>query len=921
MGPLDPSPSAAEPESGAAPHPEGPGPLLPRSARPLMGPLNLPPSAAEPESDATPRAVLLAPPPPFRVKLPSMSAHIPTRLALACALALTGACTQDPTPAYELPDFARPPARHDVGFVGDSGPRHDASPHLDAQPGLDAQSDADTDAEPPPDVWLPPTPGPASPEAIQVLSVRADTRVGWIAQGALWSARIDRFGVLAETARVHDVPPGLRGPVLGGRTATGPAWVAIADGPDGMWRAYNLSAAEPAPVEMQIWGDARVVTTSATVVIFGRSGPEADAPVAWRTITADPAPPVAPSEPVEGEEGESPAAPESPDARRIDELGVQLPEHAFVGLSNAVLGFSDGLCAGLLPNLNLGEPWYCHARSDARAVGDKQQIYFVGQHREDLALWQAMPGASFRPGQPMPEDDDDLPQTPEGEAEEGDLDAEVPEGPQPLPASAVLATGATLLGWFSPVDGAQVAHVRDDRGEALWVFEPTRIRIVPLEEGSEVRALATNRRDLFTLSWDDEGRLSVAAAAVEEGPLPPIFHPAATCGGQVEPEDCSDLDRDCDGSPKGNRCCVNLLQRRTEASLKAPRLEGDAWVAGFDLERLLVVIPRGAHTELLRIPVAEISNQINPFIQWPGAGEPLRVATEGGRLVILRAAQDAPQSGEGPGQEEPARPDLLWWVGQDTLDTSTTPPTGPVSQAPCAPVFDVRLFNPPAGSFARVYCAESAWDVPFAQPEQPIERPYPQGPVRWLSLHAFGRDELLLAHGDDHELVRLTDTAEQFELSPEPLPDVLASMANAERVLPIRPPVAYEGWYARVNDARIEVWSDERGWRPMPSTRWPIAAQLSAYDPIGLSVVQLRDPQTAENPNTIPLDVRVHHLGPSAPPWGRSPRATNQQPMEQGVYSGMRLGDFPVTAFNRPVLLRLGGPVQSGLVGEAVQCD
>ncbi len=704
-------------------------------------------------------------------------------LAAALLLAALTGCDADPSEPFVPPDYARPT---DAG--GDARPT-DARVRLDRAVGPDrGVPDGGPDQGPMGDA-LPPdggvAPGPAGPDSVALLAARGDTRVAWIAEGALWRLRIDSQGAPGEPERLFAVPDGYTGPLVGARARPEPIWVVLADGPNDALRAYDLSAQDPTPIDTDLYLPARLAEVNGRVVLLGRSAPDAASALAWRTLTLPGEPPVVDPDADAGVDD----TPDDP--RTLDTAGMHDPRHLTAGLAEFVLGFDSGQCAAVLNGDGLGDAWACGARAGARAMGAPKQLYFADLIDGELVTWSGLPGAPDR--------------TPR--------------------ALTPVTDGVT---WLPPVRGGQLALVGEPDGRYLWWFEFDRARrsVAPVADDTLGATYVLARPGVAVLlRWDADGRPVVSD--VELADVPDATPPAgegAECATVVLPEDCGPSDLDCDGAPANGRCCATNA-RATTARLSA-RVDG-AWYAGVGDGRLALITRSDETVALRRLTLGVDSADAEATVEWPDVLALHGAANAESRVVALGEAATGPV--------------LLWYVGAQGLDDSVSPPRGARTAIPCDEALGVTLrARGDAVPTARVFCRDTAYDV--AGPEaEPVARPYPGDPVAWvrrLEDPAAADPAWLVATGDAYTLAHWTWGDDGFEAL-DALPPGVEPLVDASplaREYPVQPPVVGGGWAARVVDAQVQVWVDGLGWWDAPGSRWPRMASLSAHEPVALTV-------------------------------------------------------------------------------------
>ncbi|MCA9547656.1 MAG: hypothetical protein KC613_24805, partial [Myxococcales bacterium] len=201
---------------------------------------------------------------------------------------------------------------------------------------------------------------------------------------------------------------------------------------------------------------------------------------------------------------------------------------------------------------------------------------------------------------------------------------------------------------------------------------------------------------------------------------------------------------------------------------------------------------------------------------------------------------------------------------------------------------------------------------------EPVARDYAAGPLRWLTALPpdGGPQAWLVATGDTHTLARWRWADDGFEPI-EGLPlelEVLADGPGVNREWPIQAPVAPGGWPARVVDAQLQVLLPEGEWWRAPGTRWPLAARLSAYEPLAVTVGHLDGPASR-------LTLFLHHLGPDGAFWGRPGVDSGELRWALADDQGPAVGAFEAGPFKFPVTWIMRGAENGEVLGDVVSCD
>jgi hypothetical protein len=801
-------------------------------------------------------------------------------LLLLVALAAAGC---DPETKTTLPPKPDAGERFDQGFqprMDAATPRRDAEVDLDVSvedmgPMVDgAMGDADAadaiiDAEP---VDMGPAGGPPPRSRAVVLSGSNDAWVAWARGGRLLARRLPDGG---EPGPVIDVAEAvdLSGPLLGSRTRSGPPWVLLPDPLTRELHAHDLEAPEADPVPMGVWGPARLLNVGAQTVIMGADGPKADA----RTIVR-----------VFDDLGRGRTL---PDGRGLPAAASLTP-----ALGRLVAGFDVGVCAtldtGALDDA-VGLPWRCHARPGAVSVGAGEALYFVGAVAERVVMWRGMPGAAVDPT-----------------ADGADVTVLVNQ-PATVEALHTLADNRVLINTVG------LDH------DTLWLLEDDAVRSVDLSAvGDAVLGVATFRRRVLRVDWN-EGQPVMIEVPPADGPAPPLYTKPEGCNISINPEDCSPNDQDCDGLTQGALCCADGAVH-TRVPLPDGVLPARGWRVLTSDAGLIFVVPTG---DAVRMYVRQPGDTTRPVLgqsiptvgQWLATGELRHVANRRVRTVmhVARApgpmppGEDAGVADMGPEDagadageagdagdaaldmgvadagEDMGTPDmglpmleheLLWFVDAETQ--GRTP-------APCEPV---ALHVLDTDGRTRVFCADRAVDLdPLAEAGADLAYPVADR-VRWIWTAPFGDDELVLAAtGELHTLNVWRLTPDGFTVEQPFLGGDVEAMSAADRALPFRPPLMPGQRPARVVDeAELEVYVAGRGWRPVPTTPWPLEARLLHHAPLAISVADTLPPDALEGR----LAVFVHDMDATGTLWGRRFAPPGSATLSESVFWGLAVPEF-----------------------------
>lgn len=734
-------------------------------------------------------------------------------------------------------------------------------PVFDMTMPVDMPDVPDMDGVDMPDMAPPGEPPPR--EATIVLTNRDDGYAAWVRGGRLFSAHLPKDAEAFEPAVDVADASSFEGRLRGYRLTGSRPYVVLPSGEGGMLQAVDLTG-RSAPTDLGMYPPFDVFLDG-EVLLVGQLGPEPDAQRGWRLIEVGNA--------------LGPVFPEI--------AGFGLPRSAAQAMGGWVIGFADEACLDTTRTAVLEAPWLCHGRPGARLVGDgAERLSFVGPTNEGIRMWQAMPAV-----------------------------AAPPEGGEAEDVRVELARGS-IIDWFPQPTLGQLMHVSEDGGaEALWWVRATQTQRAEITDPDTILGLSVIRSDIRVIRWDAEADGPVPdAVEFAAGPVPPVFAPPMECNAYGA-EQCGG-DQDCNGITGGSLCCRDIATRRVVTRLPLAEAPNPQWFAGWADVGLLLLVVIENQARLLNHPEDNATGaEARAVGTWDGVVELRHFNNRLTRVVAHADVVDFDNPVE-EGMPPNTLPGLLWFTGQDGPTTSSTP---------CAEVLGLRILD--GLGRTRVWCADGAVDVEHGQAMgDPV--PYPDGiaDVKWIEPNALGNDGLyLVAHGDEHTLA-LWQMAEDFTLSAsdEALPMAVTQLAAEDRVLPFRLPVIAGGRTARVADGVLQLLVPGAGWQRVPGTAWPIAADISRYEPVAVSMGLTEHP-TADDSGLRAIGYYLHSLQPGTQPWGQRYNPEQGTDNKEFDFHGVHFGDYP-QGLGRPVYLAAkgnvtGGNASVGFEGTLIQCE
>ena len=779
-------------------------------------------------------------------------------LALVAGVALIG-CEPEPTIFVDR-DGGEPDP--EPAPAPEPGPGFDMQIDM-AEPEviLDMAIDVGLDMGPLTDMDAAPPPGPPPREQTIVLSNRDDGYIGWVRAGRLFSARLvkDAEGV-TEVADIADASS-LNGRLQGYRLTGSRPYVVLPSGEEGQLQAIDLTG-RSAPTDLGLYGPFRVFV-DADVLLVGRLGPAEGAQPAWRVIE------------VGNRLG----------AITADKSGVPLPRTATRAMGGWVFGFDGPTCLDMTRTAVIEAPWFCQGRPGSRLVGDgNERLSFVGPTEEGIRMWQAMPSVAARP-----------------------------EGAEDPALRVDLAQGA-IIDWFPQPSTGELVHISEGATEALWWIRATQTQRAEITDPESVLGLSVVRSDIRVIRWDaDAGQPVPEAIEFAAGPVPPTFEPPRMCNAYAA-ETCGDDDLDCNGIPDGGLCCREKIVNVIETRLGPGDTPNERWFAGVaDVGLLLMVrIATLNEVRLYSHPRNDDSGNVARRVGlWENITALKRFSNRSTQIVALADAIDFDnpvEEGTPPNTTEA----LLWFRGVE--GASRTVP-------PCAEVRGLRVLN--AAGRTRVWCADMAIDLDSgAEMGDVVNYPEGTGTVQWLEPNALGQaNQVLVAHGDDYTLTLWTlDDDLNPVVAEEALPMAVTLLSPEERMQPFRLPVIAGGQTARVNNGVLQTLVPGMGWTKVPGVFWPIAADISRYEPVALSVGYTEVPGSRGALELTRFGYFIHSLQPDTQPWGNRYNTDQRVDLPRTQHHGAWFGDFPSGAFEDPIFISAQGAAQpNGVSYEATQ--
>lgn len=700
-----------------------------------------------------------------------------------------------------------------------------------------------------PDLAVPDEP-PTREETI-VLTNRDDGYIGWVSGGRLFSARLQQDAEAVDSVTDVGDASSLEGRLRGYRLTGSRPYVVLPSGEEGMLQAVDLTGRRD-PVDLGLYPPFDLYVDG-DVLLVGQTTPAEGASTGWRTVG------------IGNELGDV----------YVDETGFPLARSAAQAMGGWVLGFDGEACLDMTRSAVVEAPWFCQGTPGARLVGDGgERLSFVGPTVEGIRMWQAMPSVSVPP---------------EGAAD---------------PSLRVDLTAGAIIDWFPQPTLGQLVHISEDGGaEALWWIRATQTQRAEITAPETILGLSVIKSDIRIIRWDEAtGRPVPDAVEFAAGPTPPTFDPPMSCNAYAA-EQCGDDDLDCNGVPEGGLCCRDVSDRRISARL--PQGEGPepTWFAGVaDVGILLLMVVEG-EARLLNHPHDNANGEEATEVAiWENV---VRLHHFANRVTRVVASADVLDIDNPADEGEPANtlPGLLWFSADQGATSSGTP---------CADLRALEILD--AAGTTRAWCADGAVDLPFGQGAgDAVAYPPETGTVHWIEPHALGQAGLyLVAHGEAYTLSLWSlDEGLTPMIAEEALPMAVTLLTAEERMVPIRLPVIAGGPVARVFEGALELLEPGMGWRRMPSSRWPVQADISRYEPVALSVGYTEDPAESDDPEFARVGYFLHSLQPNTQHWGQ--RYSSRGPdIQLFTHHGARFGEYPVGARLDPIFVFAAGNIAGG---------
>jgi len=708
----------------------------------------------------------------------------------------------------------------------------------------------------------------------------------------------------------------LQGARLPGVAAEQSAWALVSEG-IGPWIAVDVTGRTD-EVSLGLYGPVRMAqrfglgTDPDTVLIVGRTGADATAAVGLRALG--------------GFGSQSPNF-----LRRGIPLPVAIAatgaDWTFAFADGTCLLLDD--TAGV-PSQEFGEEtlaglgaWMCMSREGDAFVGSGALDSTVN------ALYLARPdntgGVSLRAVRPglnheipvtafmadADGNDNEMEPAPEqndaGPADAGARDAGVEAPPSAETTSPILINSipegvALRLG----TDASPVVAVADENG--LHILEPPT---------SPVGVLSGPLSTVFTVHVENNLPVVIPGNWAETQPSTPADD-VASCLNR-SPERCDDVDHDCDGSPRAGTCCRDAEELDWIYRLKAGQLPArDTYLTYALNDREQQIITLAEEVRLLDRGGAMSSVCA---VCWPGEMRVQMTASQG-RTVALAVALDSLDSETCPddavvpcrAESSPFVPDPTMAAPYEALaiyERRTVDEEEPARflASPCQgdehikrlevhedqqgrfiPEAEMGADDAPPVYFMRVFCETMWFDLPFdgsppiAQLYTDIEGIDGDVDVDWLGAPRYDGDgALFLARrrlGDGSEQMDVWRSRNPTDAQPTSLavvnpPAWLATMSDEDTTLPFQFPA--EGFLpartVTVSDSGstaslIERYEAGLGWTRLPTTLWPIDAQITPDGTMAVAAAHLVAP-TADNLDAQRVGVFLHDLREGTSGWGR----------------------------------------------------
>ena len=669
----------------------------------------------------------------------------------------------------------------------------------------------------------------------------------WIRDGQLWAAARDGAGGLAEATLIAEgvtAPRMLQGARLGDQW-----WVVVPEAADedGAYDlvAYNVAAeagAAEGRVELGIRADGEIPNYAIAqredeALIIGRGiprdiGEEVDgAPLNLRQMTA-----------------------EGRGFLISDGAGLPFPESVTPALEGWVMA-AQGHCAWWSPEASFLGRWRCPTLVAGGLVAEGERLTLLGalaDPMDPLAVRGQMQGAT--PGvDPLTAPTFDLPGVPD--------------------------TGHGVLQRVGDDqrDLAIIQGLDAGEGEEISLLiasaEGVRRAYLPNAESPPVMGalIGGGRRDLILWQDDAPALMPIDAEATVETPT--YSRPDAACAqAVVAPEDCSEVDRDCDGDPRNGLCCAETQPLVEGAFSKRLRVGQEGLPTptalspdGGGLLFAIDVVPtpldaRRNDVIMGQTDLASGETEILGTFSLMHDPSMFRV-TEG--AVVLTALR-----------EDTDLPALLWSLPDGEGGWAVSE-----SDAPCDPILEMEIIE---GDRVRLYCPDAMRQVPFGGGNfadvEVVRYPDNIRDVRWVRRRSYpgpvegGSEELLVAVGVDYDLAHWRSDLSGASLAVEPeLPHEeldLLSMDFFDREVPVYGPAVPGGYMVRRTRRRwLEVFVPGYGWSPVPGSTWPLEAQASPDLPYAVQSAYLGRRREADL-RQLPVSFFLHDLRPGGAWWG-----------------------------------------------------
>lgn len=560
---------------------------------------------------------------------------------------------------------------------------------------------------------------------------------------------------------------------------------------------------------------------------------------------------------------------------KIDDQGISSPTSITRGLGSWVLGVPTGQCFMLQERTGISHSWRCHGDQGSLLTGDDFSLLNIGtlpRSSDDSARGIGLWAWSGTPGNAEAPLSSEIISYTETEEQVSALESH----------QALILQDGALIRWLNRASDPQALIDEDD--QLIIVTTNGRLSTVITDPDLIFGVIRTHSENPLLMFWDElNGQVILRPHSPElwqSRELPSAAHENERC--IVSPERCDEVDHDCDGTPRNQRCCP--VGESVTSRLPEVLFPQYSWFTGDSEIGALVAIASQGSARLFSFPTS--GGEATLRAQW---GEVIQINHFSNYLSLVSMAAIDPQGGFILLQN--LRRDGSWFK----------------RSLPCDPLA-ITVLN--AEHHTRVYCRDKAYTF-YSELEPPREELYPEsGELLWMSEWHTQQEDLgqkywLVSIGESAQLSLWRDDQDQVALGETEtvtLPNILGELSSDDRILKIQLPPSGNGLMSRLIDEHtLEVWIERLGWTQVGGHRWPLWASLSSRYPIAISVGYSEDPKQVQDSFLQRINIRLHPLTIEGALFGE----LIKEQVSRDSFGGAHLAEYNHQEGTRPNLITL----------------